>query len=37
MMMRHHIGDTARQGLLKELTVRLQKQVYDVVTPWYVF
>ena len=36
MMMKHHIGETARQGLLKELTVRIQKQVFEVVTPWQV-
>lgn len=32
--MKHHIGDSARQGLLKELAVRLQKQVYEVISPW---
>ena len=35
-MMKHHIGETARQGVLKELTVRVQKQVFDVITPWQV-
>ena len=36
MMMKHHIGETARQGVLKELTIRVQKQVFDVITPWQV-
>ena len=35
-MMTHHIGDTARQRILKELTIRVQKQVADVTSPWYV-
>lgn len=35
-MMTHHIGDSARQKILKELSMRLQKQVADVTSPWYV-
>ncbi len=35
--MTHHIGDTARQKILKELSTRMQKQVADVTTPWYVW
>lgn len=36
-MMTYHIGDTARQRILKELTTRMQKQVADVTSPWYVW
>lgn len=35
-MMTYHISDTARQRILKELTTRMQKQVADVTSPWYV-
>lgn len=35
-MMTHHIGDSARQKIFKELSIRLQKQVADVTSPWYV-
>ena len=34
MLMTDHIGDTARVSILKELVVRLQKQVFDVTSPW---
>lgn len=32
-MLKHHIGDTARQGLLKTLASRVQKEVLEVVSP----
>lgn len=35
-MMTHHISDGARQKIFKELSIRLQKQVADVTSPWYV-
>ena len=34
-MLEHYIGDTARGKVLKELTNRLQKQVADIMSPWY--
>ena len=34
MLMTDYIGDTARVSILKELVVRLQKQVFDVTSPW---
>lgn len=34
IMMTHHIGDSARQKIFKELSIRLQKQVADVTSPW---
>lgn len=36
IMMGHHISDTARVSILKELANRMQKQVMDVTSPWYV-
>lgn len=35
MMIEHYIGDTARGKVLKELVNRLQKQVADIMSPWY--
>ncbi|KAL8848997.1 MAG: hypothetical protein Q9221_006028 [Calogaya cf. arnoldii] len=34
MMMCHHIGVTARNNILREISSRLQKQVYDVIFSW---
>ncbi|KAL8672428.1 MAG: hypothetical protein Q9168_003106 [Polycauliona sp. 1 TL-2023] len=34
MMMSHHIGATARNNILREISSRLQKQVYDVIFSW---
>lgn len=31
----YHITDSLRQKILKELAVRVQKQVLDIVSPWY--
>lgn len=31
----YHITDSHRQKILKELAVRIQKQVLDTVSPWY--
>ena len=36
-MMSHHIGASARQAILKELVIRVQKHVVDVTSPWYDF
>ena len=36
-MMSHHVGATARQAVLKELVIRMQKQVIDITSPWYEF
>ena len=33
-MLKHHIGETARHGLLKTLASRVQKEVLDVISPW---
>ncbi|KAL8754829.1 MAG: hypothetical protein Q9199_004072 [Rusavskia elegans] len=34
MMMCHHIGAKARNNILREISSRLQKQVYDVIFSW---
>jgi len=34
-MMTHHVGSTARRMILKELVIRMQKQVIDITSPWY--
>lgn len=34
--MTHHIGDSARQKIFKDLSSRLQRQVADATSPWYV-
>ncbi|KAL8840781.1 MAG: hypothetical protein Q9176_003627 [Flavoplaca citrina] len=34
MMMCHHIGATARNNILREISSRLQKQIYDVIFSW---
>lgn len=31
----YHITDSLRQNILKELAIRVQKQVMDIVSPWY--
>ena len=36
IMLRYHISTTARQKILHELATRLQKQVFEVLSPWYV-
>ena len=33
--MDHHISDKVRAVIFKEMANRLQKQVADVITPWY--
>lgn len=35
-MTEYHISDTARGTILRELANRMQKQVSDVTSPWYV-
>lgn len=35
-MTEYHVGDTARGAILRELANRMQKQVTDVTSPWYV-
>lgn len=34
ILMTHHIGNTARNTILKELAARMHKQVFDVSSPW---
>ena len=33
--MTHHVGAPAKTKILKELVIRMQKQVIDVTSPWY--
>ncbi|KAL8826060.1 MAG: hypothetical protein Q9191_004031 [Dirinaria sp. TL-2023a] len=34
VLMAHHIGDAARRVILKDLAYRLQRQVFDLTSPW---
>ena len=34
--MKHHISGAVRQKILREVAIRMQKQIVDVMSPWYV-